>query len=1117
MWEKMGLGWDTLTRGYWNFGEKYDDGDMYMVNDNNLFLMNRTRDVAVPHIRGGAGDEPIQTPWPTDEDDLLNEFKHIYDSLMEEARIAFMTDSPEQRVQAWMTVATAAETRNSSLERELETFREMNDSLIQDLQWHMDVQVDLQERLEAAEADKRAMADEYQNVRTLLHHLVADSAIRVVCTCGEETIPAYEDRNRSQGLETIRGGDEEALLQTRPTSVVEIGQNAAATTPSESSNSSTVTTANSFVYYPQRSTIVFPDTPPRIYYLFPCNSTLPEIHEMIKKGSRREDLRDDPHIAHILEIVKIREDMGIYLPEDVSDERITIDIPEILTGCQLDCKTRIIAWQMSNADAGSLEKPIEKVKFESSADNSNDDTRTNNTSSEGEKDYYQDIGDLVNSFDDPVDTDNAIDWLRSCACQICSVYGSESYYKIPHPQSPTISEPPPMVSVRGGSGDPEYWSHTSYSHQGSPLYYPQLTPPSSAPPNTPASYGTIEPPPCRVLKGEEIAIGKGPLSLRLGRFMFSPKFMQQRGDDIRGFDWQHIRRLSPQFKDKSSRGFRYTKSAHCEEWATYLDKHREHCDYCQEVFLEEEYASSDQSLRHEEEAPKPTSGARRPWKRSNLPQKSVTTSVIAIVEDPDPRLRGGAGSKADLEYDSEDWQCEWDDLASQTRSAGYQLRAFRNSSTVSTEAVTSPPSSVDRAVTSRRWPQQSDLCTAMEFVRGGPTISKLERMHMNTSESRAGKLLLSPRYVGSDNLTGSKIRHPVLLETRAVRGGLFQERPFTRSRRLQHGTSMGVFVPESDSVLYLRAESWLENPRPAPPPPFYRRSASSSQYYQQPHDVGLTKVHVSDCSMRFDAIPRELSFRSDRHQVFPAGSDFPGNILRIRSQKTFRNASLSAMRSDEVYGEHISPRPVEEPMPSSPKPRRLLRKIYKQYAALLAMFLTCLNKLRQRLLAKKPKNSASSSPNRAPAAPAPSRMGWDARYMNPGPHPLPFDKSLPPTPHASTSTFDLHLEPKEKFPAALHLEHKEKARAASWASISTIECAQRIAQAQDRANGDFVKEEEGEWRVPTVAGPSDLVKEALMWLRYEKESGKMGKPVFEGSVRDDDLYEYARSNDWAVL
>ncbi|CAN9247715.1 unnamed protein product [Alternaria alternata] len=742
MWEKMGLGWDTLTRGYWDFGEKDDDGDMYMVNDNNLFLMNRTREVAVPHIRGGAGDEPIQTPWPTDEDDLLNEFKRIYDSLMEEARIALMTDSPEQRVQAWMTVATAAETRNSSLERELETFREMNDSLIQDLQWHMDVQVDLEERLEAAEADKRAMVDEYQNLRTLLHHLVADSDIRVVCTRGKETVPAYEDRNRSLGLETIRGGDEEALLQTRPTSDAETGQNAAATAPSDSSCSSTVTTANSFVYYPQRSTIVFPDTPPRIY-LFPYNSTLPEIHEMLKKGSGREDLRDDSHITRILEIMKIREDMGIYLPEDVSDERITIDIPEILTGYQLDCKTRIIAWQVSNADAGSLEKLVEKFDLESSADKSNDDTRIKSTSSEGEKDYYQDVGDLLNSFDNPVDTDNAIDWPRFSACQICSVYGSESYYKIPHPQSSTISEAPPMVSVRGGGSDPEYWSHTSYNHQKSPLYYPPLTPPSSAPPNTPASYGTIEPPPCRVLKAEEIAIGKGPLSLRLGRFMFPPKFMQKREDDIRRFDWQHIRRLSPQFKDKSSRGFRYTKSAHYEEWATQLDKHREHCDYCQGVFLEEEYASSDQGLRHEEEAPKPTSGARRPWKKRNLPQKSVAASVTAVVEDPDPRLRGGAGSEADLEYDSEDWRCEWDDLASQTRSAGYRLRAFRNSSTLSTETVKSPPSPVDRAVTLRRWPQQPDLCTAMEFIRDGPTISKLERMHMNTSEARAAETKIS--------------------------------------------------------------------------------------------------------------------------------------------------------------------------------------------------------------------------------------------------------------------------------------------------------------------------------------------------------------------------------------
>lgn len=118
--------------------------------------------------------------------------------------------------------------------------------------------------------------------------------------------------------------------------------------------------------------------------------------------------------------------------------------------------------------------------------------------------------------------------------------------------------------------------------------------------------------------------------------------------------------------------------------------------------------------------------------------------------------------------------------------------------------------------------------------------------------------------------------------------------------------------------------------------------------------------------------------------------------------------------------------------------------------------------------------------------------------------PLPFDKSLPPTPHASNSVLNLHPKPKEKSPAA------------PCVSVSLIECAHAIAQAQDRAHADFINQEGDDWHVPTVAGPSDLVKEALMWLRYEAQSSKIGKAVFDRSMRDDIAYDYAWSNGWVV-
>ncbi|KAG9191279.1 hypothetical protein G6011_09367 [Alternaria panax] len=1087
MWKSMGLSWDVLTRGDWDFNENDDEGDLYMVNDNSLFLTDRTSEVAVSYLRGGADSEPIQSSWPIDEDDdLSDEFKRIHKGLMDEARITLTMDSPEQRVHAWTIVATAAQTRNSFLEREIEVFREMNDSLTQDLQWHMDIQVELEERLEAAEADKRAMAEEHQDLRTILHHLVVNDVIHAVCTCKEKELPAYGDCMGSPDLRTMRGGDkEESLQSTSPTK-----QKSSAPTVSSFStpHSSTDITANSFVFYPQRSTIVFPGTPPHIY-LFPYSSTLLEIHEMVKNGSEKEDFQNDPYVARILEIMKIRKDMGIHLPDIVSDERIIIDIPEVPMGFCLDRKTKITAWLVADADTKDLEKLVEKLEIGSRANKSQSDTRTKDTSSEGENDYYGDVGDLINELDDPVDTDNSYDWPRLCVCQDSSVYGSGTHYRTHHAQSSSVSETPPVVLVRGGGSNLEYWSHDACGNREFPLRYPQQTPLANAPTNKPMSYGTIAPPSRHVPGFEVLATSKAPLSMRLGRFMFPPMFVQQRENSIRRFDWQHIRRLSPQFKDKSSRGFRYTRSAQCEDWTTQLDKHRAHCDHCQGIFIEEDYGSSDGSPRHEDEASKPTSGPGRPWKKSGWPENSTASSLTA-VEDPDPRLRGGAGSEADLEYDSDDWRSEWNDLASQTQSSGRLPRTFRNSSTLSTKTTTSPPSPVDRRFTLRHRPQQSSSCTTTEFIRAAPTISEHGTLQKNGSVVRA--------------------------ETKKSRGESILERPPTRYDSLQYGASLGVSVVESDCVSDLRAENWLENPRPAPPPPNQCHSTSWSQSSQQLQDIGLRKVYESNWSKRYDARPRETSFPSDLHEFFPADSTFSENTLRSRNRRIPSSVLFSEPPSNKMYEERLRSRPAEEPRPSSPKPR-LGVKLCKRCEELLALLMEYINKLRQRMLVKRPGNGVPRSATETPAAPAPSRMDWEARHMNRGLPALPFDKSLPPTPRASISAVNLPREPKEKYPAALHVEPKEKLRAASWASISVIDHAHAIAQAQYHAHADFINQEGGEWDVPTIAGPSDLVKEALMWLRCEMELEKMGKTVFDESKRDDSSYEYARSENWVIL
>jgi hypothetical protein len=103
------------------------------------------------------------------------------------------------------------------------------------------------------------------------------------------------------------------------------------------------------------------------------------------------------------------------------------------------------------------------------------------------------------------------------------------------------------------------------------------------------------------------------------------------------------------------------------------------------------------------------------------------------------------------------------------------------------------------------------------------------------------------------------------------------------------------------------------------------------------------------------------------------------------------------------------------------------------------------------------------------------------------------------------STLILAFEPKEKFPATPR------------ASFSRLECARIIAQAQDSAHADFVSQEGDQWHVPTIAGPSDLVKEALMWLDYEAKSGGIGKAVFDGHLVEGSEHKHPRDVELEVL
>ena len=1104
-WETMGLSWDILTGGDWNFDG--DEGEMYMVNDNNLFLTNRTREVAGAQIRGGSGYE---TDPSFQNESAANDSSSMFEQLMQEAATLCVGPPASQPGNFWMTLANVLQARNCFLERELENFKELNQSLMQDLHWQMDVQVEMEEQLEAALAEKDAVAEDVEVLKTrLMHSIESTTSHTVRIDDKKDAVLTDEMPVESPGLGTMRGGNED--LSSPATSTKD-------TTPrvflSDPSSTCAIITAKSFDFYPRQSTIVFAGASPHLYQ-FPHRSTLPEICRILEIDDGEESLANDPYIARVLEIMKIREEMGIELPENVSDERVTISICDVPSDCHLDRETKIATWEVHEEDVDVLGKLLTKLEIDLKTSKPSTSTSVRTASSEEEQDYYQDVGDLVNSLNDAVKDELRTSSPKFCTCQTYPVSGSENPFDIEEVRQPCV------VPVRGGGSESGYWNHDAHGNREFPLQNPKLPAVPGVPPIAPKSYGTLAPNTPSLSSNEAIITAKSPLSIRLGRLMLPAKFVQRHEDSISRFDWQHTKRLNPQFRDKRSRSYKYTRGAQCEVWAMQLDEHREHCDYCQAMFIEEDYTRSNATSTYKDDASKPPIGARRSSETTLWPGIRNETT-LRTGDHPDSGLRGGAGHERDLEHEggeNEDWRSEWEDLASQTQSSGQQPRTFRNSSTLSTKTTTSPPSPVDRNFRKDRWPQSWDVCTAEEFLR-------TEHRKVDRREVRAGEFSKPPynsRHKSPDSLTPSKTSNPFLLEMRRSRHEPILERPLTNCDSLS--------IKDSDSVLELKAEAWLDNPRPAPPIPFQRSSEALRHDTTDSHHADSIATGASTSGPQTNSVPKELSFRSDRHEFFPAGDyhTISENASSMTTRTRRRDVPLSEILSDEVYEEHIRSTPVETPNPQVPRPKLGVR-LRNKCAELLNLLAEYIAKLSQRLAARtsktpmntpkvprdrtlgsrakpkrKPKKRVSKLAFQTPAAPASSRLGWEAWYMNRRLPSLPFDRSLPVTPRASMSTLTKAFEPKGKSPATPR------------ASFSRIDCARIIAQAQDSAHANFVSQGADQWHVPTVAGPSDLVKEALMWLDYEDKSGKIGKTVFDGNMADEIEYDYSRNAKLAVV
>lgn len=292
-----------------------------------------------------------------------------------------------------------------------------------------------------------------------------------------------------------------------------------------------------------------------------------------------------------------------------------------------------------------------------------------------------------------------------------------------------------------------------------------------------------------------------------------------------------------------------------------------------------------------------------------------------------------------------------------------------------------------------------------------------------------------------ESLTRSWTKNPSLLQVRNPRGRFVG----SGRRIVRRQTFISRFPPRSSSLNQgdrfseLRAEEWLENPRPTP-------------LWALNEDPSICKP----------------MFHVHWH------SDLWSPIQRRR---------------------HTSPPPSLFPSRRPP---------CEHCAELFALLLTSIIKLKQRMRSQRKarKSSTSASTSYLPSAPASAqtniktstKTNTQAFHVNTS---LPFppskprlDKPLPPTPHASTETIvrlESPLTSRGKYAAVLPTPDLDSAKCSRSSEAKLQERAYAIAKTKDDKCAEIVRSKGTAWWVPSLAGPVDSVREAVMWLIWQEE------------------------------
>jgi hypothetical protein len=251
---------------------------------------SRTRDRgSMPNLRGGSS-----SPVPNTSNSRAEEFDRIYTRL-----VAAPPPLLPSITQSWIHITGILQLRNAHLERQLSEYKDLYASAVEDLQWNMSMCADLEESLDLCEDEKIESTVELGFLKKQIAKLEAESKQKDITSNREETHDPATDA-----------------------------------------------TPKSFTFYPRLSLIIIPSLPALTLHFAPATN-LPQIHSLITRihpSTKNKFLQLSPSAKIVRDILLARDALGVALPESLSDDAVTISIPEIGKEC-VDRTVKIAAWE----------------------------------------------------------------------------------------------------------------------------------------------------------------------------------------------------------------------------------------------------------------------------------------------------------------------------------------------------------------------------------------------------------------------------------------------------------------------------------------------------------------------------------------------------------------------------------------------------------------------------------------------------------------------------------------------------------------------------------------------------------------------------------------------------